>query len=250
MAGSINDFKSSFKTDVARPNRFDVAVPVPIVLKPYLGTARNLGFRCEAGELPGRAFATAEQRFGSNPVEKYPYQTSYSDMTLTFIVSDNMSEKVFFDAWMEYIQPASSFNLRYKSDYTSSLKVNQYDVAGNLSYAVNLVDAFPVSMNQMDLDWSADGFHKLSIVFAYTRWVNNSIQALGSSLFQQGLATFVSGQNPLVSGPISNLIDKIPGGSALAGIVTGQTPVISTLAKLTQNYVAGNYFAQDYVAGK
>ena len=58
MAGSINDFKSSFKGDIARPSRFDVSIPIPLTLLPYYSTARNLTYRCETTNLPGRTLAT------------------------------------------------------------------------------------------------------------------------------------------------------------------------------------------------
>jgi hypothetical protein len=32
---------------------------------------------------------------------------------------------------------------------------------------------FQMSVNQMDLDWSSDGYHKLVVTFAYTRWERN-----------------------------------------------------------------------------
>jgi len=71
MAGSINDFKSSFKTDVAKVARFDVTIPVPIILAPYISDGRNLTYRCESAALPGRVFETAEKKMGSAPVEKF-----------------------------------------------------------------------------------------------------------------------------------------------------------------------------------
>jgi hypothetical protein len=61
MAGSISEFKASFNQDVARPNRFDVSIPVPLVMIPYLNSARRLNYRCENASLPGRTFATTEQ---------------------------------------------------------------------------------------------------------------------------------------------------------------------------------------------
>ena len=86
MAGSITEFKSSFGNDLARPSRFDVTIPIPITLIPFRNTARQLTLRCETAQLPSRTFATAEQRYGSNPVEKYPHQPQYNDLELTFIV--------------------------------------------------------------------------------------------------------------------------------------------------------------------
>jgi hypothetical protein len=193
MAGSISDFASSFRTDLARPSRFDVNIPIPITLIPFRNTSRNLTFRCETAQLPSRTFATAEQKFGSNPIEKYPYQPQYNDVELTFIVSDDMSEKIFFDAWMEYINPSYKFDFRYKVDYTSSIQINQYDVTNNLTYSINLIDAYPISVNQLDLDWSATEHHKLTVVFAYTYWQNNSIQSLGTSLLQTVISRVTSG---------------------------------------------------------
>ena len=72
MAGNLTDFIGSFKTDLARPNRFDVNIIVPLTLQEYNPILRNLSVRCEATELPGRTFATVDQQIGSNPVEKYP----------------------------------------------------------------------------------------------------------------------------------------------------------------------------------
>lgn len=174
--GSISQFKSSFTTDIAKPNRFDVQIPIPLGLTLYLNTARNLTYRCENASLPGRTFATTEQKtYG--PIEKYPYMTTYTDIDLTFIVDDDMKQKVFFDAWLNYINPLSTNNVKYKSDYSTGLTINQYDVNNALTYSVTLADAFPISMNQMDLDWSGDGYHKISVTFAFTTWQNNSIQA-------------------------------------------------------------------------
>ena len=187
----MTEFLASFKKDVARPNRFDVTIPVPVTLLPYIGTSRNLSYRCESAQLPGRTFATLEQKIGSNPVEKHPYETTYTDMDMTFIVDDDMSQKTFFDAWMNYINPTYNYNFRYKSDYATILTVTQYDVMNKPSYSVNLFDAYPISVNQLDLDWSNDGHHKLSVTFAYTNWKNNSLEALGMQIIDQQIGNFV-----------------------------------------------------------
>ena len=57
--GSIVNFKSSFKNELARPNRFDVMMTVPSILDAE--SSRILTYRCENAQLPGRTFATAEQ---------------------------------------------------------------------------------------------------------------------------------------------------------------------------------------------
>jgi len=207
MAGSINEFKSSFTKDLARANRFDVNIPIPLTLIPYIKSAKNLVYRCENANLPGRSLMTMEQKIGSNPIEKYPYMTSYNDIDLTFIVDGDMNQKVFFDAWLNYINPTYNYNFRYKSDYATVMTINQYDVTNQISYSINLYDAYPVSMNQLDLDWSSDSPHKLSVTFAYTRWNNNSLQSFGMEMVDAGLANFadmVGGLGGNATGALSN----------------------------------------------
>jgi len=191
MAGNLNDFKSSFVKDLAKSSKFDVYIPVPIPLVLYVNQVKNLNLRCEETNLPGRTFATADLKIGSSPVEKYPYATTYNDIDLTFILDDTMDHKVFFDSWMNYISPDYTWNLRYKEDYATTITINQYDAKNEKSYSVDLYEAYPISMNQLDLSWGSEGYHKLNITFAYTSWKNNSIQNLGNDLLDLGIAGVV-----------------------------------------------------------
>jgi hypothetical protein len=216
MAGNINDFKSSFQKDLSRPHKFDVNIPIPLTLIPYIKSAKSLTYRCENTQLPGRTFATAEQKtYG--PVEKYPYLNTYTDIDMTFIVDDDMTQKIFFDAWLSYINPLYNNNMRYKGDYSTVITVNQYDVTNQISYSVNLYDAYPISINQMDLDWSSDGYHKLNVTFAYTYWQNNSLQALGMELVDAGINA------------VNNIIGGL-GGNAVGAAGTGVNNLINDVA--------------------
>ena len=212
MAGNINEFKSSFRTDLARNNKFDVNIPIPLTLIPYIKSTRNLVYRCENAQLPGRTFATAEQKtYG--PIEKVPYLTTYTDLDLTFIVDDDMNQKVFFDAWLNYINPMYNYNHRYKGDYSTAITINQYDVKNQLSYSVTLFDAYPISVNQLDLDWSSEAHHKLVVTFAYTYWKNNSLQALGMELVDAAIAATsdaVGGLGGNAAGAFGSGINSIP----------------------------------------
>ena len=167
---SLSQFKSSFSGDVARQNRFGVLIPIPQnVTKSDDGTARTLSLRCETAQLPGRTFATTEQKtYG--PVEKHPYLTTYTDIDLTLIVEDKMQQKRLFDMWLDMVNPISTNDFKYRRDYETAITINQYNVSGVLSYSATLYEAYPISMNQLDLDWSSEGYHKLVVTFAYTFW--------------------------------------------------------------------------------
>ena len=227
MARSINDFKSSFKGDIARPSRFDVSIPVPVTLLPYLKTSRSLEYRCENANLPGRTLGTVNSNtYG--PAEKFPYMNSYNDIDLTFIVDDSMNQKVFFDGWLNFINPLYNNNYRYKSDYCTDLQITQYDVSNKPSYSVTLYEAFPVSINQMDLDWSNEGYHKVTVTFAYTYWKNNSLEAFAMELLDAAI------------GDITDRIGGLGGTtSGAVGAITGAaTGAVSQGVSSAANYAS------------
>ena len=163
---SIKDFIGSFnRGELARPNRFTAAVTFPASL-----TKNNTTLDCETAELPGLTYATTEQKFGSNPIEKYPYHVQFNDINLTFIVREDMDIKKNMDNWMNLISSNSGYNFKYKKDYAGTITITQYSLKDSPIYQVKLIDAYPISVNQLDLDWSNEGYHKLTVVFAYTYW--------------------------------------------------------------------------------
>jgi len=190
--GTINQFTAKIG-EVARPKLFDVTIfPPGKFLGPAGGksgfldskgledlksVATDFNFKCESTNIPGRTFATTEQKFGSNPTEKHAYHTTYNDIDMTIIVTESgkenrgLREKRFFDAWMNYINPTTSYDFIYKQDYVGQITIKQYNSSGDEIFACTLLDAFPISVNQLDLDWSSDGYHKLNVTFAYTRWI-------------------------------------------------------------------------------
>ena len=135
--------------------------------------SRNLALQCEAAELPGKTMTTADVKI-YGPTFKVPYQTQYSDTSLTFLCTNEFYERKLFDRWMEAIHPTDTNNLRYpkgdKSRYLTNIKIIQYDDFIKQIYAVELIDAFPIGVAPQTLSWADDGFHRLSISFAYQKY--------------------------------------------------------------------------------
>jgi hypothetical protein len=165
----INNFLSSFTDDLARPSRFKVKINIPAKLNGIID-AQTLSLRCENAQLPGRTISTSDLKI-YGPSEKFPYQSAYEDITLTFIVGGSMLEKTVFNEWMNYINPTQNWNFEFKKNYVSDITVTQYDMSNNEIHNIKMIDAFPIAVNQLDLDWSNDNsYHKLNVTFAYTYW--------------------------------------------------------------------------------
>lgn len=153
--------------------------------------SRYLALQCESAELPGKTLQTADVKI-YGPTFKVPYQTQYADTTLTFLCTNDFFERKLFDKWMESIQPSDTNNMRFsKSEltrYMTNIKIIQYDEFIKQIYAVELLDAFPIGVASQAVNWAEEGFHRLSIQFAYqkTRTIydgNYNLGAAAAALF-------------------------------------------------------------------
>ena len=220
------------KDGPAKPSRFEVVIPLPKYIADFvpnniienllnlpnaifgtvtdaIGSAtgqspvganstlsRYLALQCETAELPGRTLMTQEAKI-YGPTYKVPYQSQYNEMTLTFLCTNEFWERKLFDRWIEAIMPSDTNNMRYAKDeatrYMTPIKVIQYDDFIKQIYAVELVDAFPIGISAQPLSWSEDGFHRLSVQFAYQRYKpvytgSYDIAAAAAALFGVGLS--------------------------------------------------------------
>ena len=135
--------------------------------------SRYLALQCETAELPGKSILTTEVKI-YGPTFKVPYQTQYDEITLTFMCTNEFYERKLFDRWLECIMPSDTNNLRFAKDdetrYMTNIKVVQYDDFIRQIYAIELIDAFPIGIAPQTVNWSDDGFHRVSIRFAYQKY--------------------------------------------------------------------------------
>jgi hypothetical protein len=173
MAGIYSEFLSHINTrGVAKVSHFIASMPA---LTDKLGlNPRDLPLRCESAELPGRQLVTQDVKI-YGPVYKVPYQSLYQDIILTFLENDTLGIRTLFELWMDRIFDSSTNILSYPNRYRVDMQVTQYDVVSSAENSTgldevatwNLFNAFPLSINQMPLSWTEDGFHRTTVTFAY-----------------------------------------------------------------------------------
>ncbi len=158
MSFAPNLFLSNIraKDGLARPNRFEVVLPIPRYINNFIG---NSVFE-QLFNLPNTIFTNVSDILGGvfgnepsdpqsktsnasisrylalqcesaelpgktlatadvkiyGPTFKVPYQTQYADTTLTFLCTNEFYERKLFDRWMEAIMPTDTNNLRYAKD--------------------------------------------------------------------------------------------------------------------------------------
>jgi len=136
--------------------------------------SRYLALQCESAELPGKSLDTADVRIYGQPF-KVPYRVQQTaDTNLTFVCTNDFYERKLFDRWMDAIVPQDTNNVRFpksnSSRYLTNIRIIQYDDVVRQIFAVELIDAFPTAIAPQALSWQDDGFHRLSVSFAYQRY--------------------------------------------------------------------------------
>lgn len=196
------------KGGLARPNKFQVVLPIPMYISQFVSSSflekllnlpnsifsditakvngdneigksfdptisRYLALQCESAELPGKNLQTTEVKI-YGPSFQVPFLASYADTSFTFLCTNDFYERKLFDRWLEAIVPNDTNNPRFargeKSRFLTDIKIIQYDEFFKQIYAINLIDAFPKSITSQNLSWSDDGFHRLTVQFAYQRY--------------------------------------------------------------------------------
>ena len=190
---SIDNLKSTIgrRQGVAQPNRFAIYMPIPIFntdntlvdviqsgiaggsvaagINSLYNDPRDLTFLCRTAVLPGRQIATTDYATNTK-MHKMPYAQITDDLTLTFIVTQDMFVKKFFDAWQsKVINKDNSVN--YKDTYATDIIVQQLNKNNFPIYTVKFKKAYPVTVDPIDLNAdSADTMSVMGVTLAYDDW--------------------------------------------------------------------------------
>ena len=93
MTFSVQNIVASLnKTGIAKTSHFEVQIT-------GLGDSdleRDMMFRCDTAELPGRTVTSAEYKIYGH-IRKIPYGSLVGDITLEYLLSEDMREKDYFE---------------------------------------------------------------------------------------------------------------------------------------------------------
>ena len=158
----------------------------------------NLAFRCDRVSLPGRIIVTSpykEANYGLS--REYPTNAVYQPVDATFIMSEDYSEKIFFELWQDLIigphrergDLATQFgtkDLNYMDNFTCQITIHCFSEVGGREglkevYNCTLQEAYPRTIQDLQLDWSANDVARLNVVFDYKYFRDESFNEIESS---------------------------------------------------------------------
>lgn len=166
MSLSINALKTSLnKYPLLDLSKFKV-----FITGPKGNLEEQITLRCSNVSLPGRGISTTE-RFHHGPIRKIPYAEVYDDVTLSFITSDSLAERKFFNDWQTLIGGGNSYNIAWYADIIGTVVIQNLDRKGNVKTTTILYEAFPMTIDPIQFDSNAaDQLSLFNVTFAYHHW--------------------------------------------------------------------------------
>ncbi len=184
----IDKFKSviSKRGGLAPSNRFAVYMALPLISfdpqnliakafgqgkkQPFINDPRDVSILCDSATLPGRQISTTD--FSSNLlVKKMPYTYINDDVTMSFHITNDHFMKKYFENWFNRMFDRRTMTMRYKSDYTTDVIIQQLDQRDVPVYTCTLKNAFPTTISGYEVSNGAENStQKMSITLSYDDW--------------------------------------------------------------------------------
>lgn len=172
---NIQKFKSEIsKGGVQQHNRFEIDITPPKALAGR--DTRTLELRCFACTWPGKTLMLKDDiiRYGYGAIDKIAHNTLYSDVHASFILDNTGETEKFFDDWAlkiansELTSSVDPYLVGYKNNYATKITIAKFDQKNNRIRRVELRDAFPVAIGDIQQGWDQNNsIAILPVAFSY-----------------------------------------------------------------------------------
>jgi len=172
---SLDEFRTTIAgKDLARQNRFEVRITGPA------GADKQVNLLAESVSIPGQNIRSVPDDLRYGPARDHAQGVTYGDISMTFICTPGMQEKVYFEEWQKRIidvgERNSKWNAKWYADYIGEIQIDQLDKQNQMKYQVTIVEAWPKTINAQEFTLSSnDAYQTVSVDFAYRYWFRSAL---------------------------------------------------------------------------
>jgi len=129
---------------------------------------RDISILCESCSIPGRQIQTSEKpHLDFRQTIKYPTGYFNEDVTFSFLLTGDYYMRKIFDKWQGSIINNESYLLNYRNEYVTDVVIQQYNEQNVPIYGVRLKNAFPTTVQNIELNQGSGEVQKLSVTMTY-----------------------------------------------------------------------------------
>lgn len=168
---SILNFKAALTQGGARPNQFRVELNFPGFVSNGAAAARKGEFLCSSASIPGSVIDVAPLYYRGRMV-KLAGERSFNNWGISIINDNDFALHKAFTDWSKYVNdPKENTGLTNPNLYTADMSVHHLDRNGNTVKTYKFVDAWPVSVSDINLDFGDNNtIETFQVELAYGWW--------------------------------------------------------------------------------
>lgn len=150
---NISDFKAQLTGGGARPNQFRVELAFPSYVTAGVVAASQGQFLCKSAQLPASTVENIPIQYRGRAVN-FAGERTFATWTVTIYNDTDFNIRNAMERWQNGIQNYTTTNGRVNpSDYQTDLLVHQLDRSGAIVKSYRFVDAYPLSIGLVQLDF-------------------------------------------------------------------------------------------------
>jgi len=189
---NVERFKSALVNGGARPNQFAVQISFPSYVAQSTRTAGESPFLVNIAELPGQVVNPAIVLYRGREV-KFAGDRIYTPWTTTILNDTQFTLRNGIEQWMAGMEDLQTKVGRLQpSAYQRNIEVYQLDRNGNTLKQYTLLDAFPVDLSPIALDFGAnDTISSFTCTWQYQSFTvsgaSGSVGSVIGTIFNAGI---------------------------------------------------------------
>ena len=153
---NVERFKSALTNGGLRPNQFAVQLSFPTYVGDAATAVQKSPFLVNIAELPGQIINPAIVLYRGREV-KFAGDRVYAPWTITVLNDSQMSIRTGIEQWMNGMEDLQTKIGRLNpAEYQRNVDIFQFDRNGHTLKAYTLLDAFPVDLSPVALDFGAN----------------------------------------------------------------------------------------------
>ena len=153
---------------------------------------RDLSLMIEAVPLPTKSISGQDKFiYGTN--YQMPYRQAFTEIAMTFYCTNSMTEKTFFDRWLNRIIDPITGDLKFYDNYTCNILIQKFDKTAasynsRAVYEIELHKVWPSIVAEIQLSHAGGSeIAKLPVTFQYKKWTESTSTVQGSHHTQGAL---------------------------------------------------------------
>lgn len=229
---NFEDFRQRITGDArwnpATSNLYGVQIGLPKLQSKFLkGTSiqewsDKINLLADEVTVPSRQLTTGEGRtFGS--MYRYVTGTTFSEITISFILTKDLKVRLWFERWMNYTNSDSSNFVLLHEDYTSDIRISKWEAGSNVVIQQKneegkvighkrlrtctgnwiIQNAFPFNISTMTLNNAETSLMKCDISFYYDRYRFDNVGDGATGL--TGTTTYIDNSRNALSDYVNSI---------------------------------------------